>query len=144
MFVQLLENLLRPLLKVGHCIWHPESKGLCYEIENVQKKATQLLSHLKGKTYNERLENLKFQREKEGIRLRCSRILKKTFRKLGLPNLQDQIPINRKTIRETNKQYISQTELFFSHRCINTWNSRPDSVVNAETINSFKNRLDDN
>ena len=31
---------------------------------------------------------------------------------------------------------------FFANRIINNWNSLPNNVVNAETINSFKNRLD--
>ena len=31
----------------------------------------------------------------------------------------------------------------FSHRVVNLWNSLPDAVVLAPTMNSFKNRLDD-
>ena len=31
---------------------------------------------------------------------------------------------------------------FFSQRVINNWNGLPDNVVNAETLNIFKNRLD--
>jgi len=31
---------------------------------------------------------------------------------------------------------------FFSNRIINIWNSVPDSVVMADTVNQFKNRLD--
>jgi len=30
----------------------------------------------------------------------------------------------------------------FSNRIINIWNSLPDSVVMADTVNQFKNRLD--
>ena len=30
----------------------------------------------------------------------------------------------------------------FSTRIVNDWNSLPPSVVSAETVNSFKNRLD--
>ena len=29
----------------------------------------------------------------------------------------------------------------FSHRVINVWNSLPEEVVSADSINSFKNRL---
>ena len=31
----------------------------------------------------------------------------------------------------------------FSQRVINDWNSLPESVINAESLNSFKGRLDD-
>jgi hypothetical protein len=31
---------------------------------------------------------------------------------------------------------------FFSQRVINSWNSLPEYVVQAESVNSFKNRLD--
>ena len=31
---------------------------------------------------------------------------------------------------------------FFSERVVSTWNNLPDSVVQAPTINAFKNRLD--
>ena len=32
--------------------------------------------------------------------------------------------------------------IFFSQRVVNSWNKLPQEVVNAETINCFKNRLD--
>ena len=31
---------------------------------------------------------------------------------------------------------------FFSHRIVNSWNSLSQEVVDAETVNCFKNRLD--
>ena len=31
---------------------------------------------------------------------------------------------------------------YFSHRIVSIWNSLPDSVVSAESVNSFKSRLD--
>jgi len=41
--------------------------------------------------------------------------------------------------------YRSKYELrrhYFSHRVVSVWNSLPDSVVSAESVNSFKSRLD--
>jgi len=32
--------------------------------------------------------------------------------------------------------------IYFSNCIINIWNSLPDSVVMADTVNQFKNRLD--
>ena len=31
---------------------------------------------------------------------------------------------------------------YFSHRIVSVWNSLPDSVVSAESVNSFKSRID--
>jgi len=31
---------------------------------------------------------------------------------------------------------------YFTHRIVSAWNSLPDSVVSAESVNSFKSRLD--
>jgi len=31
---------------------------------------------------------------------------------------------------------------YFTHRIVSVWNSLPDSVVFAESVNSFKSRLD--
>jgi len=31
---------------------------------------------------------------------------------------------------------------YFSHRILSVWNSLPDSVVSAESVNSFKSILD--
>ena len=31
---------------------------------------------------------------------------------------------------------------FFTERCISTWNGLPEKVVQAQTLNAFKNRLD--
>jgi len=44
----------------------------------------------------------------------------------------------------TNHQYsLNDTRKFsFTNRIISTWNSLPDSVVSANTVNTSKNRLD--
>ena len=31
---------------------------------------------------------------------------------------------------------------YFSQRVVNNWNKLPDNVINASTVNTFKNRLD--
>ena len=62
MFVQLFKGLVRPILEYGHCIWKPDEKkqkGLCADIERVQKRATKMLSQLKDLPYPERLRRLK-------------------------------------------------------------------------------------
>ena len=58
-FVQLYKSLVRPLLEYGHCVWQPIHTTLCSDVEDVQRRATKLLSSLKDKPYPERLRALK-------------------------------------------------------------------------------------
>ena len=41
-----------------------------------------------------------------------------------------------------NRARLDIRKYFFSNRVVNTWNSLPENVVMAETVNSFKARLD--
>lgn len=59
MFLQLYKSLVRPLLEYGHCVWQPQLKGLCSDVEDVQRRATKLLASLREKTYPETLKALK-------------------------------------------------------------------------------------
>ena len=49
--------IVRPILEYGQSAWHPQLKYLCQEIEDVQRRATRLISSLRvrGKSYPERL-----------------------------------------------------------------------------------------
>ena len=41
------------------------------------------------------------------------------------------------------KDYLVQLEfIFFTKRIVNNWNSLPDHIVNAGSVNVFKNSLD--
>ena len=57
-FLQLYKAQVRPILEYGHTIWQPYLKTLCQDLEDVQRRATGLLSSLKQKTYPERLKIL--------------------------------------------------------------------------------------
>jgi hypothetical protein len=57
-FVTLYKSLVRPALEYGHSVWNPQTKQLCCELEDVQRRATKLLASLKDKSYPERLRTL--------------------------------------------------------------------------------------
>ena len=57
-FVLLFKSLVRPIIEYGNVVWHPQFKYLQQEIEDVQRRATKLLSHLKDLSYSERLKKL--------------------------------------------------------------------------------------
>ena len=58
-FVQLYKALVRPILDYGHSVWQPVLETLQQDIEDVQRRATKLIGHLKDKPYPERLSILK-------------------------------------------------------------------------------------
>ena len=41
-----------------------------------------------------------------------------------------------------NRSRLNVRAHFFSQRVVNDWNKLPTDVVNADSVNSFKNRLD--
>ena len=59
MFVLLFKSMVRPLIECGSCIWQPMLKGLESDIEDVQRRATKMLAHIRDKSYPERLKILK-------------------------------------------------------------------------------------
>ena len=57
------------------------------------------------------------------------------------------ISVNRKTRGhrmklEKNRSKSNIRKYFFSQRVVNEWNGLPESVIEAESVNSFKNRYD--
>ena len=42
-----------------------------------------------------------------------------------------------------HRSHLDIRKYFFSQRVVNTWNSLPQTVVDADSVNSFKNRLDE-
>ena len=62
------------------------------------------------------------------------------------PKLEEQDPEigtrgNTKKLKGHNVKCDAR-KFFFSERVVETWNSLPDSVVDAPSVNAFKRRLD--
>ena len=123
---------------------------LCSELEDVQRRATKLLAHLKDKPYNERLKALRLpsleHRRHRGDMIEVYKYFN-DFYNVGSPKF---VPADAGT-RDLrgNSMRLQKTRFrlnvranYFSNRVVNSWNSLPDSVVTAPTINSFKSRLD--
>ena len=61
MFINLFKSLVRPHLEYATTIWAPIYKKDAIQIENVQRRATRLVSDLKNLSYTERLKTLGLQ-----------------------------------------------------------------------------------
>ena len=50
-FIQLYKALVRPILENGHSVWQPVLKTLNQDLQDVQRRATKLISNIKDKPY---------------------------------------------------------------------------------------------
>ena len=141
---------MRPHLEYAVQFWSP-----CYlkdekKLESVQRRATKLVPGFRGLSYDERLKRLDMFSLKDR-RIRGDLI--ETFK--ILKNIDH---INHEHFFELSSQQITRnnglkikgqrfnTDLrknFFNIRVIDFWNKLPASVVQANTIATFKNRLDE-
>ena len=145
----LYKSMVRPHLEYGNAIWGPHFQADILKVESVQRRATKLIHNLKEKPYQERLRILELPsllyRRKRGDMILMYKIVK------GLVRLESKELI---TVWEESRTRGHNYKIFkehaaklprinnFSQRSVNDWNSLPIDVVNAPSIDTFKNRLD--
>ena len=145
----LYRTLVRPHLEYGNLIWGPFNCADQKLIERVQRRATKLVQDVKHLPYEERLKQLNipslYYRRRRGDMIAMYQILNggidvcpgKFFapaqtactrghtQKLAKPQAHSRV--RRHTL---------------GARAINDWNSLPQSVVQASSVNQFKARID--
>ena len=129
-------------------IWSPIYKNDAQEIEKVQRRATKLLANLKELSYSERLKELNLPtlayRRKRADILQVYRIIHKIdkipFEMFFSYNTRDTRGHKYKLDKPRANTALRQNS--FSHRVIDTWNKLPQKVVEAPSINAFKNALE--
>ena len=146
-FVKLYKSIVRPLLEYGNVIWHPTLKSLEKDIEDVQRRATKMIGSIKNLPYNERLRILQLpslqHRRKRGDVIETYKYITGKY-----SSSKPEWPINNNQNRGNGYKLSKgrpkqRTRInFLTNRVINDWNKLPVSVVQAETLNQFKNRLD--
>lgn len=114
----------------------------------MQRRATKLLPGLNLKTYEERLELLELPslefRRKRGDMIEAYKYVHGKY-DVSLPEFPE--PKYTATRGNAKKMYKPHggpriRSCFFSERVINDWNSLPESVKIATSVNAFKNGLD--
>ena len=138
--------------------WSPWTKTDKEVLEKVQKRAVAMVSNYKAKDYENKLEEagmiaLEKRRERGDLIMMYKIMSGKEdvpysiwFKKMT--ELADNGVSTRAATGTLNVQPpgISNTDTrknFFSQRVVEKWNKLPDSVKQAETTNTFKNRLDE-
>ena len=119
-------------------------------LERVQRRATKLVRGLEKFSYEERLDFLGLttlqQRRERGDLIEAYKIL--TAKEKVDYGQFFQLTSDEHVLRgHSLKLFCKRSRLevrrnFFSNRVVRPWNMLPQSVVEAPSVNAFKNRLD--
>ena len=153
-FIPLFKSMSRSQLDYASVIWNPYKKKYNEQIEKVQRRATKTLPNLKHLSYVERLKKLKLPclkyRRIRGDLIEVYKIITGSYDEHILKNILKTKEDSgvRHSRRGHNFMLRTQTyktkyrKNFFSLRITNIWNKLPHHVVNASSLNSFKNSVD--
>ena len=150
-FLKLYIQFVRCHVEFSIPAWSPWSQGDIDILERVQKRAVNLITGLKGKSYLEKLQEIGLV----SLEARRSRFdLVQTFKIIkGFNRVNRDIwfefvgPDNPRPTRLTSHQSNiipkrSRTDPrlnFFSNRVVNSWNTLPAEIKDAKSLNMFKN-----
>ena len=146
---QLYKSLVRPHLEYSVQAWRPHFQKDIDFIEGVQRRATKLILDLKDKSYEERLrcQNITTldTRRLRGDLIEVFNIFKgfenvdpiKFFELSTTPIRGHSLKIVKPRCRLDVRKYS------FAHSVVDMWNSLDEGIVACDSINSFKNRLDE-
>ena len=152
-FVPLYKSLVRSHLEYASSVWCPYKTKQIEALESVQRRATKMIPGLKNLTYEERLKKLKLPtlafRRVRGDMIEVYKITHEIYDKDVTSFMKFRSACtDRNSIRGHTYQLYQPPvkknirKYNFSIRVITTWNSLPKDIVEAPTLNSFKNRLD--
>src|SRR5579872_4976179 len=147
--VDLYKALVRP--KLEYCVqaWRPFLRKDIDSMERVQRRATKMITECKGQNYESRLQTLGLisieKRQTRGDLIQVFKLIK------GVDNVDYRELFQLADYSRTRGHSFKITKVrsrleirrnLFSQRVVNKWNELPQYVVEAESVNAFKNRLD--
>jgi ribonucleases P/MRP protein subunit RPP40 len=147
--VRLYKALVRPRLEFCIQAWSPYLRKDIDLIERVQRRATKLIEGYKNLSYENRLHLTGLitleKRRVRGDLIQVFKMIK------GIDNIDYnkffEISKSHRTRGHNcrlvkNRSKLDVRKYFFSQRVVNSWNKLPQEVVDATSLNSFKNKLD--
>lgn len=144
----LYKSLVRPHLDYCISAWRPHYVKDLEILEKVQRRATKIISDCAGLDYERRLQICQLTTlETRFLRADLIEVFKLMK---GLVNINPErfFELNPRISRghqyKLSKDHarLDIRKYNFSDRIINRWNSLPSKVVEAESLNTFKGRLD--
>lgn len=149
LMLKLYKTYVRPLLEHAISVWNPYFKKDIDLLEKVQRKATKIPFSLKRLSYGDRLSKLHLPtlslRRSRGDLIETLKILHNYY-DCCLTNMFsfNQVTSLRGHNFKLRKSKYSKKcrEHFLSNRIVPLWNSLPATCVNAQSVNHFKNKID--
>ncbi len=146
---RLYTSLVRPHLEYAVQFWSPHYVKDINKLESVQRRATKLIPGIRSLSYEERLRKLDMfplrDRRVRGDLIETFKILKK-IDKIDHESLFEisSLSITRNNSLKLKGQRFN-TDIrrnFFNIRVVDPWNKLPKSVVQTNTVATFKKKLD--
>ena len=145
--------MVRSHLDYAMAVWHPYKIKHKIALENIQRRATKELPGMRDLSYIERLKLLKLPtlayRRLRGDMIEVYKIIHNIYDHESVPNLLKNNEISQRTGNRghslklfTQRAKLNLRKNVFPIRITEPWNSLPDTVVTAKSLNSFKTRLD--
>ena len=145
----LYKSLVRPHLEYGNLIWGPNFKEDMKSVEKIQRRATKIIYNLKDTPYEDRLQILDlpslYYRRKRGDMIQTYKIMNRLVRLKPTTLFEPaRYSSTRGHKQKLCKKKATKTQRIksFGIRVVNDWNNLPNNVIEAPSINIFKNRLD--
>ena len=156
-FIRLYCVYVRPHLEYAVQSWCPYNVADKEVLEKVQKRAIAMVSNFSSKSYEEKLKEVGMttleERRHRGDLIQMYKIMsgkENVDFRIWFETLADQRGPNIMTRHSSGLYNVvqknSNSDLrrnFFSQRICSTWNNLPDIVKSSNSVNTFKNRLDD-
>ena len=154
-FKRLYVTYVRPHLEFSVPAWSPTLAQDISILESVQTKAVNMISGLKGNTYNEKLQQLGIQsletRRNRFDLIQVYKIINNLVDVNSSQWFQKTSEVSTRSTRQAtdpNALVIQRTrtlnrQSFFSIRAAESWNTLPAKIKSAATLQQFKNKLDE-
>jgi len=149
---KLFTSLVRPLLEYGNVVWYPRYNKDAVKLERVQRRATKMIEGLGKYSYEERMKLLDLPslvyRRYRGDAIEVYKYLRGVYTVdssslLPLSSTSTESRTRGHAFKLMKRRCASKLRSnFFSMRVVNLWNSLPEDVVTAPSLNVFKGRLD--
>ena len=145
----LYNSLVRPHLEYAVQFWAPHLSKDIHKLESVQRRATKLIPSIRNKPYEERLKDLNLfslsKRRLRGKLIECFKIIK-GYNNVNIENyfkFAPTLPTRGHSLKlKGDKCNLDITKYFFTNDIIDKWNKLPEHVVQSNSIETFKHRLD--
>ena len=149
-FLIIYKTYIRPHLEYCVQAWSPHLIKDVQCLEKVQRAATKIVPSIKNLKYEDRLQKLGLTTLE---RRRCRGDLIETFKILtNRENIDSQQFFHSTDTGHNLRGHSMKLEVirsrleirkhFYSQRVVPIWNSLPQEVIDAPSVNAFKNRLD--